>query len=168
MSSTQLRPRFHLEVDMPLETAYAQLTTILQEPGCPYEGKLLTHQIEIHIPEPNHHFWSPYLNLVLRPRENAPGAMLDGRFGPSTEVWTMFMAFYAALIFSGLGLLVLGFSQWSVDVDPWGIWGSLACLVGLGLVHWIAHTGRKLGNPQSREIHDFVHKALNEVPPPCC
>jgi hypothetical protein len=163
MKKTSLRPRFRLEVEMSPEDAYQMVVQALEGPDCRLGANLLQRQIELKIPEPEHHFWSPQLNLVFRQLEDdKAGALLEGRFGPTPEVWTMFLAAYAALTFSAAAMFILASSQWVLNEPVWGLWVGLGCLVALGGVHTAGHTGRKLGRPQMRQMQTFLYRSLGD------
>lgn len=147
---------------MPPEQAYELVVRALEDPSCRLGANLLPAQIELKIPEPEHHFWSPQLNLVFRAEEGRPGAVLEGRFGPTPEVWTMFLAAYAALTFSSGAMFILASSQWILNEPTWGLWVGLGCLVALGGVHTAGHTGRKLGRPQMRQMQTFLYRSLGD------
>jgi hypothetical protein len=164
MTDARMRPRFATQLPHAPQRAYELLAQRLEQPHCPFHGNLLPQQIELKVPAPQHHFWSPQLVLVFRDAPDGAHALLEGRFGPGPEVWTLFMASYAALTFSGAAMLILASSQWTVGQSPWGAWVALACALGLAITYAVALIGRTLGTPQMRELRAFVDQTLALTP----
>lgn len=151
----RMRPRFRMQVRMDADQVMARFRECFGCDGCEYVVAYFDHQVEVTVSEKDRHFWSPYLNLIVRPLDDGR-AELDGRFGPNVNVWTMFMAAYAILGLSGSVGLLIGSSQWMLGHAPTGVYYALACLLGVCVVYGIAMVGQNIAGEQMREIRWFV------------
>lgn len=158
-----MRPTFELIVDHPSEEVMERLKETLAHAECPCRGEVFDHQIEIRICPPQHHYWSPELNLLIAPSDQ-PSTRLHGKFGPGAHVWTLFMAGYAIFGMSiGAGLLI-ALSQWSLGTPLWGAWFVVAGLLGCALVWAAAGVGQRLAAPQMEDIRKLVHETFHPTP----
>jgi len=125
-----------------------------EAPDCPFAIRMFTHQVEITVAPEQQHYWSPHLNLLVW--ESDAGARLEGRFGPSPRVWTMFMAMYGATIITAFVGATFGFSQVILGLSPWGIYLAVGMVLAVIAIYVGAQMGQRLGEDQMRELHGFV------------
>ena len=125
-------------------------------------NRLDTH-VFLKIPKAEQHFWSPQLHLEVL--ETDPShCKIKGFFGPNPTVWTLFMFlhFVAAGLFIGFG--IWAYSSWSLGTN---VTTPLVLMVMM-VVLWIAlyssgRIGKKKGQHQMHELHDFMKGVLKTV-----
>ena len=102
------------------------------------------------VDEEERKLWSPHLSVQVEPKER--GSTLRGRFGPHPELWTLFLFLYSAVGFLAIMGLMLGFVQWTSNMDPWGLWGVWIGTPGLAVLYGISALGQKLSAHQMEEL----------------
>ncbi len=150
----RMRPRFRRRLDLSPDEVMQRLRDCKEAGDCPYVTHFHEHQVELTIPKERHHFWSPYLNLLIEDGEGV--AHLDGRFGPNVGVWTMFLAAYTVLGIAAAVGVMIGLSQWSLDQPLTGFVVAGVCLAAIAVVYGIAMVGQRLASPQMSEIRAFI------------
>lgn len=159
MSSFGIRPCFSHVLDLSVENAREQIVEQVQsEPGrC--EVKSFPGFVCLRIPEQERHFWSPRLNLSLDATEDGK-TRVQGTYGPNANMWGLFLYGFLAVgtlsLFSG----ILGFCQWKIGHQPWGLWIFFA-IMALGLALYVlAQFGQKLGAQQTFRLHQIYETAI--------
>ena len=157
MISFRVRPRFSQTVDLELERVQEQIVRYAENEeakpvGSRVEVKNFPGYVTLRIPEEEQHFWSPLLNLSLDSTDEGK-TVIYGIYGPSANVWTIFL--YGYLLFGSLSVFagLLGISQRIVGVYPWGLYafgGLIAAVIGLYL---LAQFGQKLAARQTYLLH---------------
>lgn len=107
--------------------------------------------------------WSPYLDLDFEPQPE--GTRIRGRFGPGPQVWTFFLAIYAALTFLCIGSAMFGMSQMTMGSDPWALWALPAGGLLIGLTYGATLLGQRLGAQQMRELRLTLDEAIEDLQP---
>lgn len=157
--SLRLRPRFEIQLEASTDEVMDRLGAALAADGASVLGHRYVHQYELYVPEPDRHFWSPFLNLLFY--EDGGSTRIEGRFGPNVNVWTLFLALYAVLGLSGCVGLVIAWSQYTIGQSSSGFVLVGACMI-LSLVVWIAgKVGESLAGPQIEHIKEFVEGSLD-------
>ncbi len=166
MDRPRQRPRFDLEVDLPVEEVTARIKNGLSHDECPCEGSVSSQHAWIHLRQQDRHFWSPTLDLTVEPSDF--GAKLHGRFAPHPSVWTLFVFIYAALGVASLIAFCWGLAQISLGSSPWGLLISVALLALIGFVYGAAFIGQGLGSDQMTHIRIFLDRSIvhGHEPPP--
>ena len=95
-------------------------------------------------------------NHLLPDRE----VVLHGRFSPRPNVWTGFMAVYGVLSLVGLGGVMLGWAQTTVDEYPWGFWLGPAALALIAFVYGAAVIGQGLTQDEMYLLRNFVDRMV--------
>ena len=159
MASIQLRPRFRAQTALSLAELTGKLRTELERQDALFDGKVLKEFAVLRILAKDQHYWSPELSLQLEQLEDR--TLVRGLFGPRPAVWTMFAGFYAFTIFLSLIALLYGLSQWSLNMEPYGLWLLPVPLVLLVSAYATALVGQRLGHEQMQELHRFVDQTLD-------
>lgn len=160
MATLRLRPRFRLRVGLDPDEVMRRFEERIAAGDLPCNLELYEHQVEFSILESDRHFWSPFLNLIV---ESGRGQThLRGKYGPNVNVWSMFLAAYAALGIGGTIGLILGMSQLQLDQSPDGLWISAGCAVAAVVVYGIGRIGRSLAHPQMIVFHEFVERVFGD------
>jgi len=158
MAPISLRPRFRTIVPLTLEELTNRLHIELEKQEAPFDGKVLKEFAVLRILAKDQHYWSPELSLQLEQQEQ--GTLIRGLFGPRPGVWTMFAGFYTFTIFLSLIALLYGLSQWSLGMEPYGLWMLPIPLVLLISAYVTALIGQRLGHEQMQELHQFLDQTL--------
>ena len=162
VSSLRMRPTFERYLSCSPSEAVDVLETHLEataERG--YTGEFYTNHALINVPEDEQWFWSPQLTLDFE-AENG-GTRIRGMYGPGPSVWTMFMAMYAIAAFVGsLGLLV-GLTQWSINMTATGLWAVPASGALAAFTYGLALAGQALSRDQMDDLRAYASEALNEA-----
>ena len=159
MSSFRLRPCFSLAIDSPAEAARESIVAHLKRDGAHCEVKTFPGIVSLYIPEADTHFWSPRLSVSIDPHDEG-GSLLQGTYGPDTNVWAIFV--YGYLLTGSVGLFsgILGFCQWKLGYPPWALWIFAVALVGAAGLYVFAQFGQKLGAQQTFLLHQMFEKAI--------
>ena len=161
MDRPHQRPRFELRVPMPPSEVADRITAALGTDEL-IIGRVDEQLATLYVRESDQHFWSPHLELTVRPEED--GASLLGRFGPHPAVWTGFMFVYAVLALAATLALMVGLAQITMGSPPWALLGSVAAVALIGFVYGAAFIGRGLGSDQMIGLRLFIEHALQAPP----
>lgn len=159
MSSFRLRPCFSLVLDSPAEAARERIVAQLKSDGAPCDVKTFPGMVSLYIPDAETHFWSPRLSVSIDTREEG-GALLQGTYGPDTNVWAIFVYGYLLTGSAGLFSGILGVCQWKLGYTPWALWIFAVALAGAVGLYVFAQFGQKLGAQQTFLLHQMFEKAI--------
>lgn len=154
-----VRPRFERELPCDRDAFFARARERAEAPDSPFRFVALGAHAEVRVREEMAHFWSPRLTLeVLDGPEGRP--VLGGLYGPSPEVWTLFLAVYAFLFFSALFGGLLGISQLFVGQSPWGLLCVPAAVFLAAVPYAASLVGQRLAAEQMDLLRTFLDEAL--------
>lgn len=163
----RMRPRFQYVVPCPPAQALSSFQLRLQQPDCPYTGRIIQNRhIILRIAPEERHYWSPVLAVDAHPHPD--GTLLRGYFGPHPNVWSLFVAMYAGTAFATLLACMYGVSQWLVQEPPLALGAlPLGALMGLA-IYGVALFGQRLAQDQMLQLRDFFtctscHPQLEEI-----
>lgn len=162
MSSFGIRPGFTQLLNLSVEEVRSRIVEEVEsEPGrC--EVKSFPGFVCLRIPENERHFWSPRLNLSLDVTEEGT-TKIQGTYGPNANMWGLFL--YGFLAIGTLTMIsgVLGFCQWKIGHQPWGLWIFFGVLgLGIGL-YLLAQFGQKMGAQQTFRLHQIYEAAIGTM-----
>lgn len=131
-----------------------RLSERFEEARGTWTGHITGTHAQLVVPRRERHMWSPWLSFSVEERDAA--TVLTGRFAPHPSVWTMYLAFYAMLLFSMLGLGFFGLSQWIAGEAPTMLW-SLPIGLVIGVVLYAsAFIGQGLTARQMCAMRSFI------------
>jgi hypothetical protein len=156
----RMRPVFRLELDPGQADVLERLRHRLGQSDCRFEGQVVTGHAMIHLPPARRSLLSPVLNLRLAEEDGRQ--VLHGRFSPQPNVWTGFMAIYGVLGLIGLGGLMYGFAQMTVDQAPWSMLAAPVSLALIGFVYGAAFIGQGLTVDDMYAMRAFVDTLVPE------
>lgn len=164
MSSFRIRPHFRHVMEGDAASALTRIVARLHEGEGRCEVRSFPGYVSLRVPEAEQHFWSPQLCVSLE-EDGAGGTVIQGTYGPSTNLWTVFL--YGYLIAGVMGAVgtVLGLCQWMIDTQPWGLWFMAGSLVVAAGLYFLAQTGQKLGAWQMFQLHQAMESAVEESMP---
>ncbi|OEK07016.1 hypothetical protein [Roseivirga misakiensis] len=153
MSNLTIRPRFKEELKLSA-VAYKELIQKMVDQTDSFSGLVSQRYCVIKISPDKRHFWSPQLTLSIEEKREE---LLEvrGLYGPKPSVWAIFFMSYAAL---GLLTLFVGIYGMSLTMlgKPSQILWAIPIMIGIAvLLYFVSRAGRKMGNEQILEIHDF-------------
>ena len=162
MAAYRMRPRFELVLSISPDEALDKLKQLLEGPECKCIGKFRQNHAQISVCDKHRHFWSPYVTLEFEEKalEDKAGSQVHGLIGPSSNVWTMFMAGYFGVLFFAFVALTLGYSQWSIKQPAWGF--KLLPVIGVLLVLWygLSFLGQRFAKDQIANLRDLLDNSL--------
>ena len=159
MSSFRLRPRFSHVIDLGIEEARERIVGQVKLNGSRCEVKSFPGFISLRIPEADSHYWSPRLNLSLE-ADGEGKTVVQGTYGPNANMWSSFL--YGYLLVGSVGLFsgILGFCQYWLGMQAWGLWifgTMLAIAIGM---YMLAQFGQKVGAQQTFLLHQIYESAV--------
>jgi len=114
--------------------------------------------------ESQQHFWSPWLNVEVRPRGD--GDALVGRFSPHPSVWTGFAFAYLALVMVLLLSLSFSLALHLSGSAPWTL-GIAGGTVVVMLLMWVAsQLGQRWAHAQMDTLRAALEAAVAECDAP--
>lgn len=160
VSGPRLRPRFEIEVERAPEKVLEDFGAALARPDAPIEGKVRGDNVQLTIPEAEHTYWSPHLDLRVEPRDGG-GSLVRARIGPHPQVWTLFTSFHFFIGFLGIAGLMYGISQAMTNESPWALWALPIALFLHAFVAGAAFIGQGLGADQTYKLRSFLDGVLD-------
>ncbi len=158
----QLRPSFRYSCPGTAATAMERLSVAMSEDGASCRGRVREGRVELIVADEHSHFWAPELRARIYDEDES--FVVKGYFAPKPDTWTMFLAIYAATVFStGVGT-VFGFAQWQLGHSPWAMWSLPIGLVAVASVWLGARLGQQLGAGDMETLGQFVRMAVTEEP----
>ncbi len=159
MSSFRPRPRFSHVLELGVEEARTWIVGQVKKNESRCEVKNFPGFICLRVPEQDRHYWSPRLNISLE-AEGEGRTLVQGTYGPNANMWSSFL--YGYLLVGSLGLFsgILGYCQWSLGMQAWGLWvfgTMLAIAIGMYL---LAQFGQKIGAKQTFLLHQIYEAAV--------
>lgn len=160
MAIARMRPRFEVAVNDSVHEVGFRLREALEAPDAPCVGSLYGAHAVLKMPDEDQRFWSPQLSIDLETRPSQNGTRIRGLFGPRPAVWTLFMALYAIIGFSGSMGLAVAYSQWSLDRPATFLWTLPLALVLATAVYGLALLGQRLGEQEMRVLRAFLDEVI--------
>ena len=158
MAAPELRPHFDLVVSLPTEAVLTTLAERFRDANGTWVGHITGQHAQLVVPRKDRHLWSPWLSFSVE--EDEKGSLLSGRFAPHPSVWTMYMAFYAMLLFSMLGLGFFGLSQWLAGEAPTMLWSlPIGAVIG-AVLYGSAFIGQGLTARQMCAMRSFIEDSF--------
>lgn len=149
-----MRPRFEIVLEKVEDDCFQRLEELLDEEDAPYVGQVRSRHAFIQLPRDERSMLSPYLNLEIKKKNHQ--CRLSGRFSPHPNVWTGFMAIYGVLTMLGIGGMMYGFAQMTVEETPWAFW-AVPLSVGLvAFVYGAAIIGQGLTSDEMYRMRAYI------------
>jgi hypothetical protein len=149
-----IRPHFDVRLSNDGRSLFAALKSRLAVADAPFVGSVLSTHAYLRIPRAERSLLSPNLNLELV--EEAEGMVLRARFTPHPSVWMGFMAVFFTLGLIGVGGLMYGFAQMTVDETPWSMLAAPVCLGLIGFVYGAAFVAQGLVQEEMYAMRAWV------------
>jgi hypothetical protein len=156
----QIRPTFQQVLPCAPAKVIRYLKREVIQEHAPCTGNFYDHHAILNVPEEDQHFWSPQLSLDFE--SHREGTLVRGLFAPHPSVWTMYVAAYAILGFSGIIALLFGTSQMSLGMSATALWVLPFAGILAALVYGTAWIGQRLSRQQMDELREFIDDALQD------
>lgn len=109
--------------------------------------------------EPDQHVWSPALHMHVDGDDGGP-RFVQGRFSPSSPVWTAFLAIYLVLACIAIACGCYGGAQMILHEDPLAFVGVPIALALMAFTYGAAFIGQGLGSEDMYELRAFVDEVV--------
>ncbi len=153
-----VRPRFRMELEIPVSELEERLKNALQDESAPVRGRVIKGHATLYLPIAEQHYWSPQLGISFE--ENNKSTILRGLYGPRPQVWTMFVLFYSVIGFAAMVLSIFGLSYWSLGKPVTFMWW-VPVLGALFLsLYLVAYYGQRLGKEQIKILDRFLKQVI--------
>ena len=157
----EIRPRFKKVSPFEIDELLTGLNSVLDKNPEKVYGQLVHHHARLKIPDNQVHFWSPQLSLIFEKNEKGD-TIIRGLYGPSPNVWLLFMFLYFFLGFVVMVLLIVGISRMNLGLTAYILWAVPFVLGGIFALWAGGKAGRKLGNDQIWQIHNLIKPKVLE------
>lgn len=154
-----IRPKFNLISELSTEEITNTLKKALNSENASIKGVVLESHIILRIPLVEQHYWSPQLDIDIE--ETVTGCSINGRFGPRSSVWLMYIFFYSILAFISLIIMIMGFAQLNLGLSAHILWGLHITGITFLFLFFTAKAGQKLGKEEMQKLYDFLITAIN-------
>ena len=159
MPSLKIRPEFKKLTQLNSDEIFNRISKYAESIDRKSDVTLLNDHAIFYIKTEQQHFWSPQLSLDVKEKDEK--TFLVGMYGPSPKVWTMFMFFYMGAGIIGLFSLLFGLVQWSLNMNPYGLWVALTAIILEVIFYFVAQTGKQLAEKQMIHLDNEINSLLN-------
>ena len=156
--SFHVRPRFRLELLMPVLELEDRLKKSLEKEDAPVKGRVIKEHATLYLPVAQPHYRSPQLGISFE--EHNGGTLLRGLYGPRPQVWTMFVLFYSIIGFAALVISVFGLSYWSLGKSVEFMWWVPVLGALFLTLYLVAYYGQRLGKDQLKVLYRFLKNSI--------
>lgn len=151
-----VRPKIYWESEHPSEELVDQVRQALRSDSA-VKGLVAPNRIELYLPTTEQHLWSPQLVVDLTPAQEQ-GSLLEGRFTPHPNVWTLYVAATASLFFGALLAGSFGYVQWLMNQSPWALLLAVGACVCIVVLYFLSQLGQSLGHEQMDQLVAFLEE----------
>lgn len=156
-----VRPRFLLVSNKSVDQICELFDNSLSDPNRRYNGKVRTGYVSIYPIKEDRHYWSPHLTISLEPSENDQNqTSISGLYGPSPEVWTMFVFFYSIIGLALVIITVIGFANLSIGESASVLWSIPILILAFVSMFVVSYFGQKKGHAQVEGMYEFMESIL--------
>jgi len=153
------RPKVHVEIPLPPQQVLEQFRSALEPQDALCQGHVGGSELSLTVRDADQHIWSPWVSLEVRGSES--GTTLHGNIGPKPQLWSLFVAIYALLVFAFIGSTVYAIVQLTLNWPLTGVGAAAAALVALSGACSVDLMGRRQSEAQRDTLHHFIDLALN-------
>lgn len=158
MSRPHLRPQFDFEVALPPEEVLRRLKAHFAENKDRLAGHVVDRHVQLVCRRHARNLWTPWLTFEVLEEDGK--SVLTGRFAPHPGGWTAYMAAYAIVGISTLGLGFFGVSQWLAGLPADMLWAFPIGTVLLALLYATAFIGQRFTGEDMVNLRTFVLAGL--------
>ncbi len=161
MATFRVRPRIRRESPKSVEKTIAPFKKTFDEGDENVFGTIVQHHMIFKIRQKDQHFWSPELHLSVDDYDGT--TLVRGYIGPKSTVWTMFIFMYILVGVLALFSLMIGLSNWSLDIPTNAFWYSGGAILLFVLLFIAAQIGQKIGYEQTEVLMNFFNKIFEKI-----
>lgn len=156
----RMRPQFEIPLQSSGDAVLRTLGGLLNVGADEVVGQVRRGCAVLQVSPERRSMLSPFLNLEVV--ERASGPVLQGRFSPQPNVWTGFLALYAALGMVAFLCAMFGLSQWWLGHPAWVLLGIPAAAAAIAFVYGAAVIGQGLTADEMYDLRALVDRAVRE------
>ncbi len=161
MGVPRMRPCFAMQLACGKDEAMVAIQKGLALEPDAVDGKISGPHVVLTLDSKPRQLWSPRMNLTLE--DSHAGATIWCQFAPYPQVWTGFVACYAALAFLGLSGAMFGLAQLSLGQPPWGLLVPLVTGSIAAGVYMATFVGQGLACDEMIELRHFLEGCFDET-----
>jgi hypothetical protein len=161
MGLPTMRPCFALQLVCGKDEALAAIKKQLSLTSAPVDGKISGPHLVLTTCVESRKLWSPRLNVTLE--DTHVGATLWCQFAPYPQVWTGFVASYAALAFLGLSGAMYGMAEVSLGRTPWGLLVPLVTGTIAAGLYGATFVGQGLASEEMEQLRAFLKACFDDT-----
>lgn len=152
------RPRFKLEVDLQPKEYEERLKDYLFKHK-EYSGNINAEVATIWVNTVEDSFYKPYLSLRIEKEEEK--TMIRGVFGPSSEIWTLFMFLYFGFSILWMVFITMWFVEKQIKSNdyPWALTASFITLALVFFTYLASRFGQLKAKDEMAQLRKFVEKS---------
>ncbi len=158
LNSFRVRPRFRVGVAAAPELARARVLEALADLPEGVVVRVFPGLVGLHVADAQRHAWSPRLLLNFEPQGDGT-TIIEGIYGPETEVWSVFVYGYFFTGMIGVFSAIMGGAQRFIGAYPWAWWATGAMAVLAAGLYVAAQFGQKMGAWQTFQLHQLWQAA---------
>lgn len=163
MTSFRIRPKFSITTPKRRAAILEALQLNLQQEEASCQGIAIEGHIILKVLPTEEHYWSPQLSILLDEEEDH--TLVRGRYGPKSNVWTLFTMSYLAISILSVFISIIGLSRLSLGLSANILWILLLLGGAAVLLYFISQFGQKLGAEQTFTLHHFFEEAIDQKIP---
>lgn len=154
------RPLVDFDIAAPPEDVLTRMRAALAADAV-CTGHVGQREFSLEVAGEARHVFSPRISLMVEPTQT--GAHVRGRFGPSPNLWTLFLFLYSVQVAVFVGGSVLGLVQTTLGQPPLGLYAAGLAILTLSASCGVDLLGRKRGKPQMTTVCHFIRDTLPEL-----
>lgn len=154
MQRPHLRPRFLILVQEPLDQVRDRMAQRLEANADRFLYRVRSQAVLAWINAPAQRFWSPSLDMLLRPHPR--GTVIVGRMGPQASLMSGYFFITMGLAFLTVLSLTWTMVQWSLGESPHCVLGTALGVAGIGGVWASARVGGWMAREQMTWLAEIV------------
>ena len=149
LDKIRTRPRFKVYTLLSQEKYEENLKLYLKENSTEFKGNINKEVATISVKTAENFYYKPYLSLRTEKEEDK--TVVRGVFGPSSEIWTLFVFIYSVLGILWMVFITLWFVGIQIKIDDYS-WGLPVSIFILALILTTYLSARYGQNKSKREM----------------
>lgn len=160
MRRPRIRPRFScISSDNPQQIVERVRRQIRSNNPADLKLRGTVDRLVLRFPSHSSEMWTPQIQIRLQELASG-GTLIKAVVGPSTRIWKVFQGTLTALSTLGAMGLLVGFTQWSMALRPWGFYLAFAGLAGGLFLYFMAESAKERARDRAELLRSFMDSAL--------
>ncbi len=156
LDKIRTRPRFKVYTLLSQEKYEENLKLYLKENSTEFKGNINKEVATISVKTEEDFYYKPYLSLRTEKEEGK--TVVRGVFGPSSEIWTLFVFIYSVLGILWMVFITLWFVGIQIKIDDysWGLPVSIFILILMLITYLSARYGQMKSKREMALLRRFA------------